>query len=686
MFTFKFGVAVFILAVSTVFAQVSGRLTGTVVDPSGASIPNAKVSLYLPEGKTALLTTTTNSDGIFDFIAVRPALYHLEIESPGFAKHTEAEIKVDPAREILLPPIKMALAAAAVTVDVSTSGTILDAATAEISTTVTQSQITNLPVLNRQVVNLFNTQAGVTQNTRQATVINGMRPSFSNITFDGILVQDTVRTNDLDLIPNRLTIAQVAEFTVSTTNASPTLGGGASTIVLIPPSGTNLLHGSAYWFNRNNYFSANDWFNNRNGISRPALNLNEIGATIGGPIIKDKLFYFGVYEAYRLKRQTPKTFTIPTPAARQGILQYRSGGSILQFDTLKTFNLQASAFIAQNILSLVPTVGNNNAVGDGLNTTGYSFNSRNNVTRDNVTGKVDYSLSARHAFAGSYSWNRDVPDRTIDGNGTTTGGYFTVIPPTFNDNRIKLASVSWRWSPTATLTNELRGGLNYNYVPFSVRQKAPPYYVANFFFTSPYETAEVGEGRNVHQYNIQDNAQWVRGKHTISFGIQSSLLRSHSWNYNGNAVTNGVTPVYTIGLASNSPYGFRAGDIPGASSTDITTANNILASIAGLINTAGQLFNVTSRTSGFVPGAPSIQNQAWDQYAFYALDNIKLSRRLTLTLGLRWDYFAPVDETDGLAIAPRLVNGNGPATLLGNATLDFAGTSAGNPFYKKDWN
>src|SRR5205814_4031629 len=113
-------------------------------------------------------------------------------------------------------------------------------------------------VLNRQIAGLFNTQAGVTQNNKVATVINGMRPSYSNVTLDGILVQDSVRTNDLDLLPNRLTIAQVAEFTVSTTNSSPTLGGGASTIVLTTPSGTNQLHGSGYEVNRNSFFPSNN--------------------------------------------------------------------------------------------------------------------------------------------------------------------------------------------------------------------------------------------------------------------------------------------------------------------------------------------------------------------------------------------------------------------------------------------
>jgi hypothetical protein len=662
----------FFLATAMLVAQLTGRLSGTIIDQAGGSVPNAKVGLYLPGGKSALLATTTNAEGIFDFLAVRPDLYMLVIESPGFTKLTQADVKIDPARQNALPPITLSLSTSTQTVDVSANATIVDTASAEISTTVSQAQITNLPVLGRQIVNLFNTQAGVTQNNRTVTVINGMRPSYSNVTFDGVNVQDSVRTNDLDLLNNRFTIAQVAEFTISTTNASPTIGGGASTIVLVSPSGTNQLHGSAYWFNRNNFFGANDWFNNKNGVARPPLNLNQVGGTVGGAIIKDKLFYFGVYEAYRLKRQTPKTNTIPTPTARQGILQYPVGGSVQQFDIFKAAGLPMSK-VVQGLLAQVPAVGNNSSVGDGLNTTGYTYNARSNTTRDNVTGKVDYNLSTKHVFSGSYSWNRDIPDRN-------DGTFYSLIPPTYNDNRIKLVSASWRWTPTPTLTNELRGGFDFSYIPFVVRQQNPAYFVTGLFFSTPVPNTEVGEGRNNHQYNVQDNANWIHGKHTVSFGFQASLLTSHQWNYNGS-----VIPVYTIGLGT-SPYGFNAGDIPGASSTFVNTANGMLASLGGLISAGSQGFNVSSRTSGFVPGAPAVLNQRWDQYALYALDNFKIRRNLTLTLGLRWDYFAPVDETDGLASMPHLVNNNPVETLLGNATLGFTGTSVGYPFYKKDLN
>jgi hypothetical protein len=349
---------------------------------------------------------------------------------------------------------------------------------------------------------------------------------------------------------------------------------------------------------------------------------------------------------------------------------------VQQFDVLKASGLQPSAAM-QKILAQVPAVGNNSALGDGLNTTGYTFNAQSNTTRDNVTGKVDYNLSTRHVFAGSYNWQRDVPDRN-------DGTYYSVVPPTFNDNRNRLLTASWRWTPTSSLTNEVRGGLSFTYIPFSVRQPAQSFYIntTGLFFSTPNQISELGEGRNLHQYNLQDTANWVKGKHSISFGFQSSLFRYSTWNYNSPAT---VYPVYTLGLGT-SPYGFNVGDIPGANSTYTSVANSILVATAGLVSGASQGFNITNPTSGFVPGAPLVQNERFDQYAFYAVDSFKMMRRLTLTLGLRWDYFAPVDETDKLAAVPLLINNNPVQTLLGNAPIGFGGTSAGHPFYHRDLN
>jgi hypothetical protein len=248
--------------VAPAFSQTTGRLTGTVTDPTGAAVPGAQVSLMLPAGTTAVVTTATNAEGMFDFTALRPVFYSIVVDSRGFSRFSLGNVKVDAARQTTLPPFQLTLAGTALTIEVEAGTMAVDTASAEISTTVTQGQIVNLPVFDRQVNNLFATQAGVGTNSRTSTVINGLRPSYANLTLDGINIQDSVRTNPLDYVPNRLTIAQVAEFTVSTSNANPTIGGNASTIALVTPSGTNNLHGSGYWYNRNSYFAANDWFNN----------------------------------------------------------------------------------------------------------------------------------------------------------------------------------------------------------------------------------------------------------------------------------------------------------------------------------------------------------------------------------------------------------------------------------------
>src|SRR5579871_2893473 len=254
------------LAAAPGFAQLAGRLTGAVVDPAGATVANASVRLYLPDGKAALLETTTNAAGLFDFSGVRPELYRLEVSSPGFTPYSQRDVRVEPTRELALPPIALSLASATQQVEVTAGPEVVDLATAEVSTTVTQAQITNLPVLDRQINNLFVLQAGVAANGRANTVINGMRPAYTNLTLDGINFQDSVRLNDLDYIPNKITIAQVEEFTVTTTNSSPTLGGGASTISLSTPSGTNQIHGAVYWYNRNGHLAANAWFSNQTGL------------------------------------------------------------------------------------------------------------------------------------------------------------------------------------------------------------------------------------------------------------------------------------------------------------------------------------------------------------------------------------------------------------------------------------
>jgi hypothetical protein len=667
---FKFHARVAIVSTffaAAAFAQVAGRLTGSVNDASGASVANATVNLYVPGGKSPILSTKTTNDGLFEIPTVRPDVYELGVQAAGFAEARIGNIHVDPSQATSVPPITLQVSSTTQTVEVSDSGgATVQTTSAEVSTTLSQSQIESLPVLDRQISVLFITQAGVTGD-RTVTAINGLRPGYTNVLLDGINIQDSVRTNSLDFLPNKLTIGQIAEMTVATSNLDSSIGGSANTISLSTPSGTNSFHGNAYWYNRNNYFAANDWFNNKNGIARPFENLNQLGGSIGGPIKHDKLFFFTNYEAYRDRKQTSKDTTILTPTARQGILQYRTAAGVQSFNVLNPFGLGIDPAI-QALLSQVPTAGNNNQFGDQLNTTGYTFNARGNETRDNVTGKLDYYLTSRHAFSTSYIWNRDLVDRPDQGT------FYTVAPPVSNDNNAHFLSASWRWNPRATLTNEMRGGFDRQVGSFVNSIANPPYYLTGLLFTAPASQA-TPEVRRTNSYSIQDNANWVRGSHSIAFGFQVALLRTTD------AIASGIVPSFGLGLSTKSPYGFKSGDIPGASATDITRANNLLATLAGLVSTGAQTFNATTLTSGFVAGAAQQVNSNLGNYAPYIRDNWKIRHNLTLTLGLRWEYFTPVDVTSPM-IEPVVTNGNVPASLRGNAALTFIP----NPLYKRDLN
>lgn len=171
-----------LLTAATVPAQVAGRLAGRVVDPTGAAVPNATVSLSLPGGKTAVLSTNTTAEGSFSLAAVRPDLYDLTVDAAGFAKTTTRGVRVDPNSETAVPAIRLEISSSAQTVEVSENAASVQTTSPDVVSTLTQAQIQNLPAINRQVSALFITQAGVTGD-RTSTSINGLRPSWMASTY-----------------------------------------------------------------------------------------------------------------------------------------------------------------------------------------------------------------------------------------------------------------------------------------------------------------------------------------------------------------------------------------------------------------------------------------------------------------------------------------------------------------------
>jgi hypothetical protein len=652
-------------------AQTAGRLSGSVVDQSGAAVPNAKISLYLHGGNKPLISTQTTSDGLFSIGTLRAESYDISVEASGFNVNKLVEIKIDVAAETSLPPIKMQVASSSQSVQVTESAASVNTTNIEVNQEITKEQLDALPALDRQVSTLFLTQPGVTEAAGDA-VVNGMRTTSTNVTYDGVNIQDNlIRLNSLDFLPNRITLDQVQEVTINASNANPAMGNGASQVVLVTPSGTNHYHGSLYWYYRNDDLAADDWFSNQSGVKRAPLNLNQFGGTLGGPIKKDKLFFYFNTEVFREVTSSPTDETVLTPAARAGILTYRNtGGAIQQLNVLNAANLSADSTVA-SLLNQIPLPNNNN-VGDGLNTSGYEVNEPFNENRKTFSGKIDYYLNQKNVIAGSFNYNTDSTLRP-DGLLAYYGGPVGVN----NADAGKLLSASWRSTITSRLTNELRGGFNLAALPFNVTGTQPADYLTSGLVGLPgIDWALFPQGRNSKVFTLQDNATYVRGKHTISFGYQSYILHEQPYAPNGN-----VVPNYALGISAAAPFQFSANNIPGTSATYIAAGNNLLSTLGGIIGSYSQEYNITSQTSGFVPNAISTHNNVENTYSGYVADNYKLFRHLTLSAGVRYDYWTPVYDSQGLYLTPTLQNNNPIATILNpNGGESFQG-NPGNTFY-----
>ena len=667
-----------LLPFSSLFAQFSGRVTGSVVDTSGSSVPNAQVDLYLAGGKKPLLSTTTATDGQYNFNSVRPASYDLTVESKGFLKITLRDVTVDAARETSVPQVKLQVASVSESVEVKGDVQGVELSNAEIADTVTVEQIKNLPVFDRDPLGLIQLQPGVVANGNSATVIDGLRTSYSDVTLDGINIQDNyIRDNALDYTPNKLLLGQVRQVTLVSSNVNAAASGGATQTAFSTPSGTNNFHGDALWYNRNNFFSANDWFNNQAGVALPFLNQQQFGFTIGGPIQKDKLFFYFNYEAVRTHQQTPFDNAILTADAAQGIFSYKDSttGITQKVNLLTLGGLTSIDPTIQKLISQIPGPSqiNNTLVGDGLNTAGYRFNMRDNATRDNLTGKLDYSINTRQSLTVSYLWNRfnsDRPDAEND---------YSVIPKATNPTHTNFLAASWRSTPTSRLTNEVRFGFNNGYAYFFNNQSFGPQGILNgLIFSDPVNEFQP-QGRDTNTFTLADDGSWQHGHHNVQFGFHMQDVRVRSYD------ASGVIPTYTLGMgAGQQAYTLSRTNLPGITDNDLGSANALLATLGGFLDGYSQTYNVTSRTSGYVSGAPFVRNFILDDYAVYGQDNWRLLPHLTVTLGMRYEMPGVVDEANSLELQP-IWTGGAAQTLLSNATLDFAGRSVGRPFYKRPW-
>ena len=701
-----------VLLAVTSFAQITtSSLIGTVSGPDGV-LPGATVSVK--DNKTGKeITVTTDTDGGFKVSNLEIGYYTVTITAQGFKTFTAKEVKLEIGRDYnLTPQLQVGEISESVTVTAGTD--IVNSTDAKISGNVSNRQLTELPLLTRNPLNFVTLQAGVASNPFQQSTINGVRTSATNITIEGVNVQDNfIRANATDFSPARPIVDEVEEFSISS-QANVEDGFGSGQIQFPIRRGGNQFVGSVWEYNRNSEFAANSFFNNRGKVPLPYRNRNEFGGRLSGPLPffhfgeggpvwesgKDRLFFFVLYQKTLDRIPVSRLATTLTNNARQGLFTYTAAANdpangIVAGQTV-TVNLFNPAFgtgitginplIASRILTNTPA-GNSTEAGDQRVTTGYRFNQNGNQEQTNYTTRIDYKANDTNSFKGIYRY----VFQTLQSTAADTT--FNIDPNINQPSNNPFLSLGWTSTVSSNFSHELNGGL-YISDPSFLRNDALPTSIFTLPLITNVENTFLSQGRRTKAYNIQDNAIYIAGNHSVRFGGQIQYNRIRSFNDGNGVGSDIIVPTYTIGVGTNTPQisatqfantALFPGTVPTAQRA---AANSLLALLGGIISGGNQAFNVTSQNSGFVPGATNVRRYQNEQYALYASDQWRARSDLTINFGLRYDYYTPVRSVDGLFFEPVIADGEDPvqAILNPNGKYQFVGGNAGkaNTFYKGD--
>jgi hypothetical protein len=662
------------LAVPAAGQVLTSRVDGTVQDQSAAVIPGASVTLTNVETNLSL-ETETNEVGLYVFPQAPAGPYTITTQLSGF-KSTVLEgiqIEVDTPATI---DIVLEVGVVDETVVVTASQPAMNTVNAEINTNLNREQVKELPLNGRSVTQLALTQAGVTSpgGTRTAS-INGTRGTFNNFTLDGINNQDTfIRTDALfGIIP--LQESFIEEINITTANSEVDAGLGASQTQFVTRSGSNTFRGEAFYYNRNDALNANTFFNNAAGIRKEKVLIHQFGFNVGGPVVKDKLFFFFDYEQERSPGTASVVRSVLTNSARDGNFSYvrQDNGEVVTLDLLGLTGITIDPAI-RSLIDSTPQP-NDTSVGDGRNVSGFRFNSPDKTNADWIIFRGDYQVNRKNSFTGTFhQFGFDYPNAT----GNAIGSVFPGLPGAGQDSTRRLGSFSLRSTITPTITNEARFGFQASNPRFFTNETFDQGYRLDVSVFSNPVRSFLPQGRDTRNLDLMDNLTWVEGNHTIKIGGSIRWTQVDSFN------DAGTVPTYFLGFGPGNPDPLVPDIFPGGiSAGELSTASGLLSTLGGFVDEANQSFNVTSPTSGFVDAASqtSLLNQNFVN--LYLADTWRVTSRLSLTLGVRWEFHSVPDEVNGLALLPV---GGVDAVLNPDAVVDLAGATNGRPFFNNDGN
>ncbi len=647
---FVFLVAILIAAPNS-YAQSSG-LSGVVTDETGGVLPGVEITI-LNEANGLQRTVLSNDEGLYVFPQLPPGSYTLMAAQPGFELVTVEGITLLVNTKIDLP-VKFDVAALTESVTVSAAARQLNTTDASVGNAFGTKPIGQLPLNARNPAGLLSLQAGVTFLTadpldaqlsgdiRNGTV-NGAQSDQSNVTLDGVDVNDqNGRLPFTSVLRN--TLDSIQEFRVVTTTANADQGrSSGAQVSLVTKSGSNDIHGSLYEYHRNTVTAANDFFNNRAGVDRPKLIRNVFGASVGGPVKKDRVFYFVNYEGRRDASEGSAVRRVPTASMRDGFVRYRSASGEVQ--TL------SPEFISSRIdpLGTGPNAAtlqyfrsfpepNDTTVGDGLNTAGFRFAASTPLVWNTFISKLDWnldqngghrmflrtnyqndSISSVPQFPGQAP-NRETADTSrglalgYDGTfGTNVLGTFRYG---FTGQKLIISGVQTesRASLGDSIIDDIEGS------------------------TTPRDTY-------LPTQTVAGDFSVISGSHTLQFGGAFYSTRNQRLSY-GNS----------FHFAKQAAWALADGPSVFDGPLAVAPANpgvyrETMATALGVLNFFDANYNYDLAGNPLSLGDPVGRTFGSEQFELYLQDTWRVQPGLTVTAGLRWTIMPPVREVNGLQVS-----------------------------------
>jgi len=599
--------------------------------------------------------------------------------------------------------------------------------------------VKELPLEGRNVAELLSLQSGVAYTGNRPDVnrnvdtrsgaVNGARSDQSNITLDGVDVNDQVNGNAFtSVLP--VTLDSVQEFRVTTSNYNADQGrSSGAQVSLVTKSGTNKFHGSAYEYHRNTYTSANDYFVKTAELSSgqpnvpPKLIRNIFGGSLGGPIMKDRLFFFANYEGARQREENSVLRIVPSDSLRQGIMRYScdvtdpscAPGNATGVNVVDDPNLGRIATLTPaQIQQMDPLhIGNNPVMlkyfnsfpaandltqGDQLNFVGYRFRGPVPTNLNWYIARLDYKITS----SGSHSifWRGALRNDSKSDVPYLPG----TAPLRVNTDFSKGMTVGYTALLRPTLINTFHWGFTRQSLGDIGNNDTQPFIFfrgLNDDSTSNNSSLAVTRSRvfQTPVHNFVDDIAWTKGKHTIQFGTNVRFIRNPRSNFLS-SFSDGFTNssgLNTAGIAgTSSPLDPGNNGFPAVDSNFNIGYNYPLIAMLGLVSQEDATFNFDRNGKALPLGAPLKRRFGADEYEFYLQDSFRVKPNLTITYGLRYSLLSPPWETNGLEVTPTTSLGKwfrdrASRMLVGGASnttaplaFDLAGPANGKKgFY--DW-